>query len=68
MQLLTNQQITDLASFLLDESGPHLDDDQLVDQIGQLLEDVSGFETASETVVSQYINEIRSAYYECCHH
>ena len=63
MSLLTTNQIHDLAVIVLEECGPCLSDDELTEQIGLFLEDIAGFETASEQVVGRVINQIRSYYH-----
>lgn len=60
---LTEQQIHDLAVIVFEENGPSLKGDELDEQIHMLLEDVAGFEMASETTVRRVINEIRKHYY-----
>ena len=57
MSLLTPDQIQDLAVIVLEECGSCLSDDELTDEIALLLEDIAGFETASDEVVRQMINE-----------
>jgi class 3 adenylate cyclase len=64
MSLLTTAQIQDLASIVLEECGSCQSDDELTDEIALLLEDIAGFETASDEVVRQMINEARSHYHD----
>ena len=64
MSLLTTNQIHDLAVIVLEECGPCLCDDELTEQIALLLEDIAGFEMASEQVVRQVINEVRRHYHD----
>ena len=68
MSLLTTNQIHDLAVIVLEEYGPRLCDDELTEQIGLLLEDIAGFEMASEHVVRQVINEVRRHYHDASSH
>ena len=62
MALLTDEQINALVNLLLDEHGPVLSDDELLEQIGLLLEDISGFETAASRAIHQITTQIRSRY------
>ena len=66
MSLLTTNQIQGLAVMVLEECGSCLSDDELVDEIALLLEDIAGFETASDDVIRQVINEVRSYYHDIC--
>ena len=62
MALLTDEQINELVNILLEEHGPVLPDDELLEQIGLLLEDISGFETACSRAVDQITTQVRSKY------
>ena len=64
--LLTLAQIVQLAEILVEECGRNLANADVTDQIGQLLEDVAGFEVAADSIVNEYIKTIRSKYYELC--
>ena len=60
---LTEQQIHDLAMIVFEESGACLTGDELDEHIHLLLEDVSGFETASDKTVRRVITNIRNHYH-----
>ncbi len=60
---LTKQQIHDLAMIVFEESGACLTSDELDEQIALLLEDVAGFETASDKAVRLVITQIRNHYH-----
>jgi hypothetical protein len=62
MALLTDDQITELVNILLEKYGPVLTGDELLEQIGLLLEDISGFETAPHRAVDPITTQIRSKY------
>ena len=62
--LLNTTQVQALAEIVLEECGRNLDDADLDDQIGQLLEDIAGFETPPNSIVEDTIHSIRSRYYE----
>ena len=64
MQLLTQQQIHDLAEILVEEYGPCLTGDELLEHIAMLLEDISGFESAPGSAVDRVITEIGRTYHD----
>ena len=64
MALLTQDRIQDLAVIVLEECGSCLSDNELTDEIALLLEDIAGFEMASDQVVRQVINQARSHYHD----
>jgi hypothetical protein len=66
--LLNPAQIKDLASFIREERGIEMRGIALDEEIGLLLEDLAGFETASDSTVEDYTNMIRRTYYELCNH
>jgi len=66
VSLLTADQIQDLASIVLEECGSCLSDDELTEEIALLLEDIVGFETASDQLIRQVINLARSHYHDIC--
>jgi len=59
---LTKQQIHDLAIIVFEENGG-LSGDELDEQIALLLEDVAGFEMASDKAVRRMINQSRNHYH-----
>lgn len=63
MHHLTEQQIDLLVLILMEECGCDLHDDQLAEHVAMLLEDVAGFEVVSDDVLTQTIDQIRSAYH-----
>ena len=66
MSQLTSDQIEELASIVLEECGSCLSDDELTEEIALLLEDIAGFETASDRSVRYVINQARSHYHAIC--
>ena len=62
MDDLTTEQLRELAVIVLETFGSNLTGDELTDRIAGVLEDVPGFETASEQTVSEVIDEIRTYY------
>lgn len=63
MKMLTENQITDLVSILIDVHGYFLSGSELTDRILELLEDISGFELINDPVVHHIISIIRSQYH-----
>ena len=68
MNILSTTQVKDIANILVEECGPSLTGGELSDQIGLLLEDISGFETASDSDIHQVITEIERYYHDTCKH
>ena len=66
--LLTPAQIDRLASFVLETHGCDMPEVSLNEAIALVLEDVAGFEVASDSIVEDYINMIRRTYYELGNH
>jgi hypothetical protein len=60
MALLTDDQINELVNILMEQHGPVLTGDELLEQIGLLLEDISGFETAPPRAVDDVVAQVRS--------
>ncbi len=61
---ISDQQISELTSLLVEVHGFQLANDELSDQIGLLLENISGFETINEKAFHSIINLIRREYNE----
>lgn len=62
MDDLTTEQVHDLATIIIETFGSDLTGDDLTDRIAGVLEDVPGFDTASEQTVSEVIDAIRTYY------
>jgi len=60
---LTEDQVDLLVHILIEECGSELTDDQIAENAAMLLEDVAGFDSAPDDVISCVINQIRSAYH-----
>jgi hypothetical protein len=67
MALLTKRQIRNLADIVLEEFGSRLTGSELADRIALLLEDISGFELASDREIRHVINQTRRTYNEIAH-
>lgn len=63
MKMLTDNQITDLVSILIDVHGSSLSGSELTDRILELLEDISGFEFIKDHDAQHVISTIRGKYH-----
>ena len=63
MKMLTDNQINDLVSILIDVHGSSLSECELTDRILELLEDISGFEFINDHDVHHVISTIRGKYH-----
>lgn len=68
MNILTDKQLHELAVIVLDSHGPCLPESELTEQIGLLLEDISGLELASDEVIDQIIHQVKSYYHDADQH
>ncbi len=64
MQLLTENQLTDIVDMIVDDYGSRLTGAEVSEVIGLILENISGFETVDSNTFTQVINEIRKRYDE----
>jgi len=62
MSDLTNEQLNEIVSLIIDLYGPRLSCDELSEVIGLILENIAGFDTADPQSLMQTISEIRSQY------
>lgn len=63
MYSLTADQEQQLVEILVEESGEGMDFDNFTDALLGLLEDIAGFETASQTVIDQLVQQIWRKYH-----
>lgn len=64
MSPLTQQQIQQIARYLIEDHGSSLSDMQLAEEIALALEDIAGFELASDHAIQSTIQQIRSTYHD----
>lgn len=64
MSFLTSSQIQQIAQYLIEDHGSSLPESQLVEEIGLVLEDIAGFELASDNDKQSTIQQIRSTYHD----
>jgi hypothetical protein len=67
MSKLTNNQLNDIVSLIVDEHGTLLSGGEVSEITGLILENIPGFELVDSSVLTQTINEIRNRYYESTH-
>lgn len=62
--MLNRRQIQRLAHFLITDHGSRLPEPELIECVHAMLDDIAGFESASDTVIQTTIDQIRSAYHD----
>lgn len=62
MSDLTNEQLNEIVTLIIDFYGPRLSCDELSEIIGLILENIAGFDTADPQSLMQTISDIRSQY------
>ena len=61
---LTNEQILELVTFVIDQFGIDLSGDELTESICLTLEDVPGIEGESDQDIHRLINQVRNQYHD----
>ena len=64
MALLTEDQLNDIVTLIVDDYGSRLTGGEVSEITGLILENVSGFETVDSDTLTHVINEIRKLYDE----
>jgi hypothetical protein len=64
MSVFTEDQLSNIVNMLIDRYGSQLSGSELLEVIGLILENISGFETADSESLTEMINDIRNRYYE----
>ena len=64
MSELTDNQINNIVSVIINEHGTLLSRDEVTEIIALILENISGFEVVNQCDFIKTINDIRSLYYE----
>ena len=65
---LSNEQIHELVTFVIDQFGIDLSGDELTESIYLALEDVPGIEGESEQDIHRLINQVRNLYHDTIKH
>ena len=60
---LSNEQIRELVTFVIDQFGIGLSGDELTESIYLVLEDVPGIEVESDQDVHRLLNQVRNLYH-----
>ena len=61
---LSNEQICELVTFVIDQFGIGLSGDELNESIYLILEDVPGIESESDQDIHRLINQVRNLYHD----
>ena len=65
---LSNEQISELVTFVIDQYGIDLSGDELTESIYLALEDIPGIEGESDQDVHRLINQVRNQYHDTIKH
>ena len=65
---LSNEQIGELVTFVIDQFGFDLSGDELTESIYLVLEDVPGIEGESDQDIHRLINQVRNQYHDTIKH
>ena len=66
--ILTNEQIRELVTFVIDQFGIGLSGDELAESIYLVLEDVPGIEGESDQDIHRLLNQVRNLYHDTIKH
>ena len=61
---LSNEQISELVTFVIDQFGIGLSGDELNESIFLALEDVPGIEGESDQAIHRLLNQVRNLYHD----
>jgi hypothetical protein len=61
---LSNEQIRELVTFVIDQFGFDLSGDELTESISLALEDVPGIESESDQAIHRLLNQVRNLYHD----
>lgn len=64
MSALTDEQLSNIVNMLIVRYGSRLSGSELLEGIGLIIENISGFETTDFESLTEMINDIRNRYYE----
>ncbi len=65
---LSNEQIRELVTFVIDQFGIGLSGDELTESIYLALEDIPGIESESERDIHRLLNQVRNQYHDTIKH
>ena len=65
---LTNEQISELVTFVIDQFGIGLSGDELTETIYLSLEDIPGIESESDQDIHRLLNQVRNQYHDTIKH
>jgi len=61
---LSNEQMSEIVSFVIDKFGIDLSGNELIESIHLVLEDVPGIESESDQDIHRLINQVRNLYHD----
>ena len=65
---LSNEQIHELVTFVIEQFGVDLSGDELTESIYLVLEDVPGIEVESDQDIHRLLNQVRNQYHDTIKH
>ena len=65
---LSNEQIHELVTFVIEQFGVDLSGDELTESIYLALEDIPGIESESDQDVHRLLNQVRNIYHDTIKH
>ena len=65
---LSNEQIHELVTFVIEQFGVDLSGDELTESIYLVLEDIPGIESESEQDIHRLLNQVRNQYHDNIEH
>ena len=65
---LSNEQVLELVTFVIDQFGIDLSGDGLTESIFLALEDVPGIEGESDQAIHRLLNQVRNLYHDTIKH
>ena len=65
---LSNEQICELVTFVIEQFGIDLSGDELTESIHLVLEDVPGIEVESDQDIHRLLNQVRNLYHDNIKH
>ena len=65
---LSNEQVHELVTFVIDQFGIGLSGDELTESIHLALEDIPGIESESDQDIHRLLNQVRNQYHDTIKH
>ena len=65
---LSNEQLLELVTFVIEQFGIDLSGDELTESIFLVLEDIPGIEGESDQAIHRLLNQVRNIYHDTIKH